>query len=81
MSYNPYSLNCSSYLLIFDGTLLWKFNYYISNYLSYNHIEPITNGNVLTIASEYKTRNDTINVRLNPNSDPNSFFPGPYNRG
>ncbi len=49
-----------------DGTKIWDFTYYTSDYLSHHDIEPLPNGNVLMIAWEYKTRNEAIGEGRDP---------------
>ena len=53
--------------IAWDGTVLWHFTYYTSNYLSHHDIEPLPNGNILMIAWEYRTRNEAIAAGRNPN--------------
>jgi hypothetical protein len=49
-----------------DGTLIWDFRYYGSDYLQHHDIEPLPNGNVLLIAKEYKTYSAAIDAGRNP---------------
>jgi len=50
-----------------NGSLMWNFTYYTNNYLSHHDIELLPNGNILTIAWEYKTRNEAIEKGRDPN--------------
>jgi hypothetical protein len=59
-----------------DGTLMWDFRYYTSDYLSHHDFEILPNGNVLMIAWEFKTREEAINAGKDPNKlTGNSFMP------
>jgi len=49
-----------------DGTIIWDFRYYSSDYIQHHDIEPLPNGNVLLIAKEYKTYSDAIAAGRNP---------------
>lgn len=39
-----------------DGTILWDFSYFTSDYRQHHDVEPLPNGNVLLLAWEYKTK-------------------------
>ena len=54
----------------YDGDLIWDFNYYTDDYLSHHDIEPLPNGNVLILAWEYKTNQETINAGRDPDNIP-----------
>lgn len=53
--------------IAWDGSIIWDFTYYTSDYLSHHDIEPLPNGNILMIAWEYKTRNEAIAAGRDPN--------------
>jgi hypothetical protein len=53
--------------ITWEGTLIWDFRYYTSEYLSHHDIELLPNGNVLMIAWEYKTRAAAIKAGRDPN--------------
>ena len=50
----------------FDGTLLWDFRYNSEGVLSHHDVEPLPNGNVLLIAWESKTMNQTLGAGRDP---------------
>jgi len=56
--------------IAWDGDIIWEFIYDSDEYLSHHDIEPLPNGNVLIIAWEYKTINETIAAGCNPNLEP-----------
>ncbi len=53
--------------IAWDGSIIWDFTYYTSDYLNHHDIEPLPNGNILMIAWEYKTRNEAIAAGRDPN--------------
>ncbi|MCX6661255.1 MAG: aryl-sulfate sulfotransferase [Euryarchaeota archaeon] len=57
-----------------DGTIVWDFRYDTNGDLSHHDIYPLTNGNVLMIAWETKTRTQAIAAGRNPDSILGSTF-------
>jgi hypothetical protein len=57
---------------VFDwnGTLIWEYEYFTSEYCLHHDIEVLPNGNILMIAWEYKTRAEAIAAGRNPNNIP-----------
>jgi hypothetical protein len=49
-----------------NGTLLWYFEYANDQHCLHHDIEPLTNGNILMIAWEVKTRDEAIAAGCNP---------------
>ncbi len=59
----------------FDSTVLWQYDYQSGGVLSHHDIEPMPNGNVLLIAWEEKTMQETIDAgRIPLLIDPNGAF-------
>ena len=50
-----------------DGTVVWDFRYNTNGVLSHHDVKMLSNGNVLLIAWEIKTRAETIAAGRNPN--------------
>ena len=50
----------------FDGTLIWTWNYSSDDYSQHHDIELMPNGNILVIAWEIKTNQETIDLGKNP---------------
>jgi hypothetical protein len=50
-----------------DGSVIWEYRYYTSDYLSHHDICPLPNGNVLLIAWEIKTIEEAIAAGRDPN--------------
>jgi Arylsulfotransferase (ASST) len=50
-----------------DGTVVWDFRYNTNGVLSHHDVKTLPNGNVLLIAWETKTRDQTIVAGRNPN--------------
>jgi len=58
------------------SNLIWEFEYFDDQYCAHHDIEPLPNGNVLLIAWEYKTREESINAGRNPDRlKGNSLWP------
>jgi hypothetical protein len=53
--------------ITWDNELVWDYRYYNSNHLSHHDIEPLSNGNILMIAWESKTRTEAIESGRDPN--------------
>jgi|GEM_PF-1112675 len=51
-----------------NGTVVWEFEYSSDQYLLHHDIEPLSNGNVLMIAWEYKTAEEAIEAGRDPDS-------------
>ena len=51
-----------------DSNLIWEFEYANNEHCSHHDIEPLSNGNILLIAWEYKTREESIAAGRNPNN-------------
>jgi len=51
-----------------EGIILWDFDYYTDDYLSHHDIEPLSNGNILMIAWDIKTREEAIDEGRKPNT-------------
>jgi hypothetical protein len=49
-----------------DGSLLWEFTYSSQEHLAHHDIELLPNGNVLMIAWEYRTHNETLQAGRRP---------------
>ena len=49
-----------------DGSVIWEYRYYTSDYLSHHDICPLPNGNVLLIAWEIKTIEEAIAAGRDP---------------
>jgi len=58
--------------LLWDGSLVWEFEYASELYLLHHDIEPLPNGNVLMIAWEYKSQEEAIQAGRNPALMPTS---------
>ena len=59
---------------IFDGTLVWHFEYASSdNYQIHHDIEYLPNGNVLALAFELKTPDEVINAGRDPDLTPPEY--------
>ena len=56
--------------IAWNGDIVWEFIYDTDEHLSHHDIEPLPNGNVLMIAWEYKTEDETIAAGRNPNLEP-----------
>jgi hypothetical protein len=54
--------------VLWDGTIAWDFRYDSNGYLSHHDIMPLSNGNVLMIAWETKTRTEAIEAGRNPDT-------------
>jgi len=54
--------------VLLDGTIAWDFRYDTNGDLSHHDIMPLSNGNILMIAWETKTRTETIAAGRNPNT-------------
>lgn len=52
--------------IAWDGTLLWRFDYTASTYLSHHDVEWLPNGNVLVIAWEVKSQAEAIAAGRDP---------------
>lgn len=50
----------------FDGTLIWAWKYSSENFSQHHDIELMPNGNILVIAWEIKTNQETIDLGKNP---------------
>ena len=53
-----------------DGDLLWNFEYATEEYLSHHDFELLPNGNILSIAWEAKTKEESIAAGRNPEQIP-----------
>ncbi len=51
-----------------EGTINWDFTYYTDDYLSHHDIEELSNGNILMIAWDYRTRDEAIEAGRRPNT-------------
>jgi formylglycine-generating enzyme required for sulfatase activity len=49
-----------------DGSMVWEFNYYASDYSQHHDIEPLPNGNVLMLVVEKRTYAELIQAGFNP---------------
>jgi hypothetical protein len=59
-----------------EGTINWDFTYYTDDYLSHHDIEELSNGNILMIAWDYRTRDEAIEAGRRPNTIiGNLFYP------
>jgi len=61
--------------IAWNNQLLWDYRFYSTTYLSTHDIEPLPNGNVLLLAWELKTRDETIAEGRNSNTIQDSFKP------
>jgi len=51
-----------------DDNLVWEFDYSSNDYMSHHDIEPLPNGNVLLLAVEKKTYQETLEAGFNPDN-------------
>jgi hypothetical protein len=52
--------------IAWDGTVVWEYEYYSSDYRQHHDIEPLPNGNVLILAWEFMTREEAVAAGRNP---------------
>ena len=58
--------SCGVEIISWDGTLLWQYDYYSSEYEQHHDIEPMPNGNVLIIARQYHSKTDAVQAGRDP---------------
>jgi len=54
----------------YNNNVIWNFEYVNDTHLSHHDIEPMPNGNILMIAWEYKSTNESIEAGRNPDFIP-----------
>ena len=53
-------------IIDWNGTVVWRFEYYSTQYMLHHDIKPLPNGNILMISYDYKTLEEAIEAGLNP---------------
>jgi len=54
-------------ILEWNGSVVWEFDYSTNEYSLHHDIEVLSNGNILMIATEYKSKSEAIEAGRNPN--------------